>query len=259
MHANRFVKNHGPSIEYDLPRLEVLAHICEQVAGVMTARVLHADMPRQKVVYERLVLTEPMESKIDDLEIMSRVGRLLANMHTAEFTVTPDFSAEPYPLESLGIDQHDAKVLSEALPPGWFHSDFWHGNVFVPDVGNIVVIDPLPAAFMFSRKYILASGALDVAMMYMGLLIRNPLLMQCFLSVPNHMAAAETFLMSYLEQRDACSMKIISVLRKVIRCLAEKWISEFSARLVWPICAAKRTLATKSILAMEKTEAWRKI
>ncbi|WP_312224263.1 hypothetical protein [Stutzerimonas nitrititolerans] len=259
MHANRFVKNHGPSIEYDLPRLEVLAHICEQVAGVTTARVLHADMPRQKVVYERLVLTEPMESKIDDLEIMSRVGRLLANMHTAEFTVTPDFSAEPYPLESLGIDQHDAKMLTEALPPGWFHSDFWHGNVFVLDVGNIVVIDPLPAAFMFSRKHILASGALDVAMMYMSLLLVHPLLKQFFLSAPPHMAAAEKFLMSYLEQRDACSKQIVTSLRRVIRCLAEIWVSKLSARLVWPICAAKRTLATKSILAMEKTEEWRKI
>lgn len=256
MNATRFVKHHGPSIECDLPRLEVLAQVCEQVEGVTTARVLHADIARQKVVYERLALTEPVTSKTDDLEVMSRVGKLLANMHTAEFFVTPDFSTEPYPLESLGIAQHDARILTEALPPGWFHSDFWHGNVFVLDAGNIVVIDPLPATFMFPDKHILASGVLDVAMMYMSLLIRHPLLRQRFLSVPLHISAAEAFLMSYLEQRNACDIQIISPLRRVILTLAEKWISAFSTRLAWPICTAKRSLATKSILAMEKSEEW---
>lgn len=256
MNATRFVKHHGPSIECDLPRLEVLAQICEQVEGVTTARVLHADIPRQKVAYERLALTAPMTSKTGDLEAMSRIGRLLANMHTAEFSVTSNFNTEPYPLASLGIAQHDARILNEALPPGWFHSDFWQGNVFVQDAGNIVVLDPLPAAFMFPGEHILASGALDVAMMYMSLLIRHPLLTQRFLSFPLHMNAAETFMMSYLEQRNAYDTQVISPLRRVILALAENWISAFSTRLAWPICAVKRNLAAKSILAMEKSEEW---
>lgn len=256
MNAKKFVKHHGPSIERDLARLKALSQICDQVEGVTTARVLHADFKRQKVSYERLPLKEPITSKTDDLESMARVGKLLAKMHTAKFSVTPEFSTEPYPLESLGIAKHDAIILNEAFPPGWFHSDFWHGNVFTQDADNIVVIDPLPATFMFSGKYIIASGVLDVAMMYMSLVITHPILRQRFICIPLQVRAAEAFFMSYLKQRNVCDIRVINALRRVICIIAEKWISAISTRLAWPLCIAKKSLATKSILTMEKCEEW---
>lgn len=259
MNANSFVKHHGPLIAQDLPRLEVLSYICEQVEGVTTARVLHVDKRRHTVTYEHLTLKEPMNSKAEDLDAMSKVGRLLANMHAAKFPIPNELSEEPYPLESLGIDYRDAKILAKALPPGWFHSDFWHGNVFTPDGSNIMVIDPLPAAFMFSRKYILASGALDVAMMYMSLLLLHPLIKQYFLSVPTQMTAAETFLTSYLEQRDACSKQVVVALRRVILRLADTWISALSTRLAWPIYTAKKARATQLIVNLKESEEWIKI
>lgn len=256
MNANNFVKHHGPVIAQDLPRLNALNYICEQVDGVTTARVLHVNEHRHTVTYEHLILNEPMNSKIDDLEVMSKVGILLAKMHTTEFPVPNDLSNEPYPLESLGIDYRDAKILADALPPGWFHSDFWHGNVFTPNNSNIVIIDPLPAEFMFSRKFVIASGALDAAMMYMSLLLLHPLLKQYFLSTPTQVAAAETFLTSYLEQRDACSTRVVESLRRVILRLADIWISALPTRLIWPIYAAKKARAGQLILTLERSEQW---
>lgn len=258
MNTNIFIKHHGPLIAQDLPRLEALNCICKQVEGVTTARILHVNERRHTVTYEHLALKEPMNSKAEDLEVMSKVGRLLAKMHAAKFPVPNNLSNEPYPLESLGIECRDAKILADALPPGWFHSDFWHGNVFTPSDSNIVVIDPLPAEFMFSRKFFIASGALDAAMMYMSLLLRHPLLKQCFLSVPTQVTAAETFLTSYLEQRNACSTQVIESLRRVILRLADIWISAFSARLAWPIYTAKRARTTQLILALERSEQWTK-
>ena len=258
MNVNSFVKHHGPLIAQDLPRLNALNCICEQLDGVTTARVLYVDERRHTVAYEHLDLKDPMNSKADDPEVMSNVGRLLAKMHTTNFPVPNDLSNEPYPLESLGIGYRDAKILADALPPGWFHSDFWHGNVFTPNDSSIVVIDPLPAEFMFSRKFVIASGALDVAMMYMSLLLRHPYLKQCFLSTPTQITAAEFFLRSYLEQRDACSTRVIESLRRVILCLADIWVSALPTRLTWPIYAAKQARASQLIRALERSEQWTK-
>lgn len=259
MSASSFTKWHGPTVERDSRRLEALAQVCDQVEGVTTAAVRQVDLLRQEIVYEYLELAKPLGRITRNPNVFALVGRVLAGMHTARFSVEEfGFSPRPYPMSSIGVAPTDAVSLEQALPPGWFHADFWHGNVFALRDGKIAVIDPIPPAGFFPRKYILACGALDVAMMYMALLTVNPLLRQLTMSVSERLEAAETFLAAYLRARDAYSEGVVASVRRVAHHLSEAWVRRSTDRLAYPVHFLKKIAIAKTVSTVDGVVGWRK-
>lgn len=259
MSAPSFTKWHGPTVERDSRRLEALAQVCRQVEGVTTAAVRQVDFRRQEIVYEYLELATPLGRITRNSDVFALAGRLLARMHMARLSIDEfDFSPKPYPLTSIGVATADAVSLEHALPPGWFHADFWHGNVFALPDGRIAVIDPIPPAGFFPRKYILACGALDVAMMYMTLLTVNPLVTQLTMSVSERLEAAETFLAAYLRARNAYSEGVVASVRRVAHHLSEAWVRRSAGRLAYPVHILKKIAITKTVSTVDRVVGWRK-
>lgn len=157
-----FTKQHGEFLIPDSRRLRILSEVCDQVDGVITARVLGVNEVQGTIDYEFLDLSSPLTLEMGNSDLFGRVGRVLARMHAASFTFSPEeFRSEPLPMCYMGVEEKDARLLSEALPVGWLHSDFWHGNIFLLSCRSLAVIDPLPASFFFPSGFILASGAVD--------------------------------------------------------------------------------------------------
>lgn len=259
MSAPSFTKWHGPTVAQDRWRLDALAQVCSQVEGVTTAAVRQVDFRRQEIVYEYLELAKPLGRVEKKPDVFALVGRLLARMHMARLSIDEtDFSPEPCPMSFIGVASADAVSLEQALPSGWFHADFWHGNVFVLQDGQIAVIDPIPPASFFPRKYILACGALDAAMMYMALLTVNPLMRQLTMSVPERLEAAETFLEAYLKARNAHTEGVVASVRRVARHLSEAWVRRSASRLICPIHLLKKIAITRAVSTVDEVVGWRK-
>lgn len=259
MTTSGFVKYHGSAVLEDRWRLEALSQVCDRVDGVITARVLSVDARRQEIVYERLSLETSLGLMVGRPEMFGKVGALLARMHMAEFSVDgAGFSKESCPMGLLGIDQATEKFLSEAIPAGWFHGDFWHGNVFILDDQRVAVIDPIPADFMMSPQYIRACGALDVAMMYMSILVVHPLSKQLTLNVAPQITGAEAFLEGYLRCRGMYTSDLVHSLRRASCVLSRQWMRRSSGRLAWPVYLLKSWAMSGLVSRVGKVTAWNK-
>lgn len=239
--TDTFTKHHGRSVVADSRRLRILADVCGQVEGVVCPRVLRVDESSGFIEYARMDLARPLSRHIGDAEVYRQVGELLARMHTAEFQPLPgEFAAHPFPLESMGIGPRDARLLSEALPLGWFHSDFWHGNIFATSNGQLAVIDPLPASFLFSHQHISATGAADVVTMYMSLIAVHPIAKQIVFPLEPRVESAESFLEAYLRARNAHTVDVARGIRRAADAFAVEWSERSCRRLLWPIFWVKK-------------------
>ena len=246
-----FTKQHGDSVISDSRRLRILADICQQTDGVVTPTVLQVDRSRGLIDYQYLDLSNPLTRRIGETDPFWKAGLILSGMHAAAFDYSPDeFRTDPFPLQLLGVSKCDADMLSEALPPGWFHSDFWHGNIFFLHDDILVVIDPLPASFLFPDRFILASGAVDVVTMYMSLIAVHPLIRQITLPLKSRITSAGAFLEAYLHGRGIGVRDVADAVRRAADAFAFEWIGKSSQRLAWPVHRIKKAALQKVMKRM---------
>jgi hypothetical protein len=240
MMARVFTKRHGPAVAEDSVRLRILDDVCDQVDGVVAPDVLHVDEARGCIDYQYMDLSVPFAACLGDQEVAQELGQVLAAMHAVRPRDLGELSLDPLPLPLIGIIGRDAELLTEALPPGWFHSDFWHGNVFVLANGELAVIDPLPPRFLLPGQYVLASGAADVVTMYMSLVARHPLVRQLTLPLRPRLDSAEAFLDAYLIARGVRHGEVAETIRRSALAFAQIWMEKSVNRLSWPVYKMKR-------------------
>ena len=252
-----FRKYHGDGVAADWQRVLVMQEICDQVNGVTTAKPYSLDLANKSIVYQRIDFPAPLIRFVGDTCVFEELARLLVHMHRTPFMPTAwRGSAEPCPLPELGVSADDVAMLHRSMPPGWIHADFWHGNVFHKPAGGFVVVDPVPARFTPFTSYLFGCGALDVASMYMGLLLCHPLHRQLRLDVSRYLRAGEAFLHAYLEEVDASSPEMLGAVRKLSRILALRFIDGYSQRLTPALVWAKRHAAERIVRRVDRMIDW---
>lgn len=250
-------KKHGSKVREDWERVLLLMKACVRVEGVMTPVARDADDSTQTIVYDYHTFPQPLIERLDDEIAWVRTGEALARLHEAKLVIEGhQFSIQPYPLEQFCASAEDRVLLNGELNPGWFHGDFWHGNVFVDEAGEVIVIDPIPNEVVFSHGYIRASGCLDVAYMYMSILVCHPLRRQMKIDVGSHISAAESFLSAYLRVRGKDSDELMSAIRRLSRILAIKFIEGYDRRLSWPLARIKRVLVHRIVGMVDASVKW---
>ena len=254
-----FRKYHGDGVDVDWQRVLVMQEICDQVDGVTTAKPYSVDLANKSIVYQRIDFPAPVIQFVGDTRVFEELARLLLRMHRTHLAGTAwQGSTEPCPLQQLGVSAHDAAMLHQTMPPSWIHADFWHGNVFHEPAGGFVVIDPVPTRFAPFRRYLFGCGALDVASMYMGLLLCHPLHRQLRLDVSRHLRAGEAFLHAYLEEVGASSAGLLDAVRALSRLLALNFIDGYSQRLTPSLAWAKRHAAERIVRRVDCLIDWGK-
>ncbi len=252
-----FRKDHGDNVEADWQRVLALQEICDQVDGVTTAKPRSMDVVGKLIVYEHVDFPTPIIQFVGNDHVFERAGRLLARMHRARFTVDRRyFSPGAYPLAELGVSDNDAAILQNAIPSGWFHADFWHGNVFCEPDGAFVIIDPVPARFTLSPNYIFGCGALDVASMYMGLLFCHPLQRQARLAVGRYLHSGEVFIDAYLEETGVRSSVVSGAVHRLSRFIALRFIGSYAQRLAPPLASIKHRVAMRILRRVDNMIDW---
>lgn len=257
MSALFYRKKHGPTIREDWERVQLLTKACAGMNGVMTPAAREADESAQTIVYDYHAFPLPLIERLDDKMAWVRTGEALARLHEAKLVIEGhQFSMQPYPLEQFCASAEDRVLLNGELNPSWFHGDFWHGNVFVDETGEVIVIDPIPNEVVFSRGYIRASGCLDVAYMYMSILVCHPLRRQMKIDFGPNIAAAESFLSAYLHVRGKETVELMSAIRRLSRILALRFIDGFDSRLSFPLARVKRVLAHRIVGMVDASVKW---
>lgn len=254
--SETYRKFHGVYVESDWERLRALRQICDQVEGVSTPLALSVDAADQSILYEYATFPIPLVERVDDGKIFSSLGRLLARMHQASFSIElGHFSDNPYPLDTFGMSADELALLQAVIPVGWFHSDFWHGNVFFGT--DMVIIDPLPARrWLFEDRYIRASGALDLASMYMSLLLCHPLHKQVWLDIDPYIHAGDMLLEGYLSEVAVDSDVARRTIRKLSRIVGLKFVDGYARRLARPLALVKRKVALKILHRVDEKIHW---
>ncbi|NII11440.1 hypothetical protein [Oleiagrimonas sp. C23AA] len=257
MTPHLYRKYHGGSLSSDWHRLLALQSICDHVPGVRTARPREIVPACQSVDYDYLDFPPGLLRFVDSDDVFVRLGQLLAQMHRTPVVLDTQYlNPDPFPLEELDISEHDVQVLQRKIPPGWLHSDLWHGNVFFDRSDGFVIIDPLPARFLGPHGYILGNGAMDLASMHMGLIFCHSLCSQLLLDVDRLLRAGEVFINSYLQEADVCVPGVLGAVLRLSRVMALRFIESYALRLSWPIAKLKYRMAEKTLARVDERLDW---
>lgn len=254
---SEFIKKHGDSLLSDWQRLCALEQICGQLDGVITPTALRMEIQTATIAYEYCNFPAPLISQVSNPGVYWHVGRTLAKMHGTQFNIDmKSFHCGPYPLQSIDIKQKATDTIEASLPTGWFHGDFWHGNVFVLPSQEVIVIDPLPSPLIFPQRHIRASGGLDAAFMYMSIIFCLPLRDQLTININQHIKAAESFLAGYLSEKSISCQKVAQSIRYASRALAIRFIHGYPHRLPYPTSLAKKLTALGTLYLIDKKINW---
>jgi len=251
MKNNKYVKIHGPSINNDWDRVNILYDICEKIDKVETSIPIRKNQHKKAIEYDYIHFPPNIIKYINTPDIWKRVAIALCKIHNIEINYEKyRVNKQPYPLQELGLSNTESEYLNKFLPICWFHGDFWYGNVFVESENTVIVIDPIPSQHLFSSKYFFSSVAVDVAMMYMSILIVHPLHRQIYIDIKKHICAAETFLTTYLEEIGCKDEQTVLIIRKLAKFLAIKHTDAYRNRLLYPLAVVKTYFSSKMINLM---------
>ena len=255
--GDRFIKYHGTPYEDDWIRVSALHQLCENVAGLRTAKPLKIDAPNQHIIYEWLgdlprIISLPHEEFV---QAMTRLGRCLAQLHEQRTDCEAlRGSAASYPLENFGISAGETQQLQQ-LPTGLFHGDCWHANVLLGKDGDLVIIDPIMSSWLFGPdRYVLANGALDLATVHMSLIVSHRIGRLIMLDLEKCIEAGEALLAGYLSYFNAEALKPI-VLR-LSRAIAITYISSYPTRINTLVGWVKRALTRRQIAKVDRMLGW---
>jgi len=244
-----YVKQHGPGVEADWLRYRLFEDTASKLDKLHVPRAVFKDKDKGTISYEYYNFPPASLHYLDNPQAWFFVGSQLAKLQVQNVRVPDGLMPDPFLLGSLGIDASDQRLLS-CLPVTWMHGDFWHGNVFLDGMEQIIVIDPIPAPFMPFSDHVTASGAVDAAFMYMSLFVCHPLKKQTFIRAPKVRTAAESFLDGYAgTSPDSSELK--KALRRLAARLAEIWVAGYWRRLPYPIAAVKVLATRKSLNYMK--------
>ncbi|MGI9262426.1 MAG: hypothetical protein ACR2QR_10350 [Woeseiaceae bacterium] len=259
-HGDTFVKFHGPSVEDDWRHVNALMELTANTSRLRTAVPLSADQDQRRISYEWLgdlprMITLTGAALADAIAI---VGSGLAHIHeqgTACASLDGLGNSPMLPLESFGIEPTTVSKMESRLPIGLFHGDCWHGNVLVDDAGECVLIDPIQSPWLFgSKRYLLASGAVDLATMHMSLIVSFTLLRLMRNDLDEQIELGNVLLESYLQRFDALSLRE-DVLR-LSRAIAIQYISSYPTRINVLVGWIKLLLSKKMIADVDAKLAW---
>jgi len=259
-HGDTFVKFHGSNVDDDWRHVNALMELTANTPRLRTAVPLSADQDRQRISYgwlgdlpRMITLTGP-----ELVDAIAVIGSGLARIHeqgTACASLNGLGNTPVLPLEPFGIGAATVSKLDDRLPIGLFHGDCWHGNVLVDAAGDCVLIDPIQSPWLFGKKrYLLASGAADLATMHMSLIVSFTLLQLLRNDLNKQIELGDVLLESYLQRFDALSLRE-HVLR-LSRAIAIQYISSYPTRINFLVGRIKLLLSRRIITDVDAKLAW---
>jgi phosphotransferase family enzyme len=259
-HGDSFVKFHGPAVEEDWKRVNALAEMTQDIAGVRTAKPLHLDTAAQCITYEWLgdlpgLITLPDDQLRTAVSVM---GEGLARIHEQGMrcpSLQSSSAEPPFPLENFGIDEQTSRSIDARLPRGFFHGDCWHGNILVDEAGACVLIDPIQVPWLFGQQqWIQANGIVDLATLHMSLFMSYRIWPLINLDIDQQIKIGELLLESYLQHFSAQSLRP-QVLR-LSRAIAIQYVSSYPTRINFIVGKVKQRLSKKLIATIDAKLAW---
>lgn len=253
-----FFKRHGVHVQRDWIRVQRFHEIVQSVPDLHGARPLACVPESQGIAYELLpdhVALAALTGSSDHRGQLVRAAKLLAAFHAVSVSDAGVAGPRVQRLDVFDLAREDCATLEAAMLPGFFWGDCWQGNILLA-ARKVYFIDPLPNRWLFDPEADVASGAIDLAMLYMSVFFCHPLSRLMRLDVRSLIDAADAMLDAYVTTASAQGTEV--AVRRLARLLAVRYIDTCRLRLPAPVAIARRWVSRSILHSLDGILDWRR-
>lgn len=245
-HLDIFVKKHGPQLHADWDRVERFFCTASKTSMILAPQPIDRREDSHEIAYRKLDCSQPLfDQGRKDPIIFNNFGRALRELHTINSQSTLNIDEQSNVLVRFGLSESQSADLVTCFPCGICHGDCWHGNVFLVNDNQFIVLDPIPAPLMSEWMPKDAPGCIDLAYLCCSLFLGHRLLSIPALDSSLLNKLGEMTIDGYLSET---KVKFPSqAFNALCMRISDLWIEQFAIRLAYPIRVGK-TLATRRLL-----------
>ena len=229
-----FIKRHELSMDADWERVNRFHQATTRTPGVVAPEPLEKRTISRQIVYSRVNCSRPiLKAAKDSLGTFEQFGSRLFELHanTSPSNLNIDSAFEI--LSRFGLTTNDALSLAKSFPFGICHGDCWHGNIFISDDNEFIVLDPLPASLMTDWMPEKAPGCIDLAYFCASLFLRQSIIKAPLIDTTKLNRLANLTIQGYIANIE--SAKVAQPLNALCIQICTLWIEQIRIRLSFPI------------------------